>query len=88
VSIKPFEIFANVARAKEIVTVLTRNGFADMLQRLDLPPRILSVFGKTGTVKLNQWERIRRVLEVLGPTFIKFGQLLSMRPDVVRSAGS
>lgn len=84
--IKPFEIFANVARAKEIVTVLARNGFADMLQRLDLPPRILGAFGKGDREKLSQWERVRRVLEILGPTFIKFGQLLSMRPDVVPEA--
>ncbi len=80
--IKTFELFANFARAKEIVSVLARNGFADVLQRLDLPPRILSAFGDAGRIKLSQWERMRRVLEELGPTFIKFGQLLSMRPDV------
>jgi len=62
--------------------VLARNGYADVLHRLDLPPRILSAFGNGSSEKLNQWERIRSVLEQLGPTFIKFGQLLSMRPDV------
>jgi len=62
--------------------VLARNGYADLLHRLDLPPRILSAFGNGSSERLNQWERIRSVLEQLGPTFIKFGQLLSMRPDV------
>src|SRR5690606_12729816 len=33
--------------------------------------------------KLNRGERLRRALEELGPIFIKFGQLLSTRPDLV-----
>ena len=82
--IKTFDLFSNFSRVKEIVTVLARNGYADVLHRLDLPPRILSAFGNGSSEKLNQWGRIRSVLERLGPTFIKFGQLLSMRPDVAQ----
>lgn len=85
-SIRPFEFIANAVRAKEIVGVLARNGFADLLQKLDLPPGLLKAFGKSTSEKRSQWERLRLVLEQLGPTFVKFGQLLSMRPDVVPEA--
>jgi ubiquinone biosynthesis protein len=33
--------------------------------------------------KISRWERIRLALEELGPTFIKFGQFLSNRPDLL-----
>lgn len=82
-ALKPFDFLANAVRAKEIVTVLARNGFADLLHKLDLPQAILKAFGTAGRDRKNQWERIRSVMEELGPTFIKLGQLLSMRPDAV-----
>lgn len=85
-SIKPLEILANAVRAKEIVTVLARYGFADLLQKMDLPPSLLRALGKRAPEKRSLWERLRMAMEELGPTFIKFGQLLSMRPDVVPEA--
>lgn len=80
---KPFDLLSNAARAKEIATVLIRNGFADLLQKLEPPAGILRRFVPTPRERLTPWERIRTVLEELGPTFVKFGQMLSMRPDVL-----
>jgi len=82
VSLNPFGLFHNAVRAKDIAAVLARNGFADMLQRLELPPRILSALGGAPGHRRTQWERLRLTLEELGPTFVKFGQMLSMRPDI------
>ena len=49
-----------------------------ILLRLALSPAVL--FGPAQT---SRGERLRRALEELGPIFIKFGQLLSTRPDIV-----
>lgn len=46
--------------------------------RLALSPAVLF-----GPARTSRGERLRRALEELGPIFIKFGQLLSTRPDIV-----
>jgi ubiquinone biosynthesis protein len=81
--VKPFDLLSNAARAKEIASVLIRNGFADLLQKLEPPAGILQRLAPKPRERLSPWERIRTVLEELGPTFVKFGQMLSMRPDVL-----
>jgi ubiquinone biosynthesis protein len=80
--VKAFDLFSNAVRTKEIAAVLVRNGFADLWQKLD-PPAPFRVFGPPRGHARSPWESIRSVLEELGPTFIKFGQLLSMRPDAL-----
>ena len=49
-----------------------------MLARLVLAPAVL--YGRPSS---NRGERLRKALESLGPIFVKFGQLLSTRPDLV-----
>lgn len=80
---KPFDFIANAVRAKEIATVLARHGFADLLDQLDLPAGIRQRLAAEPDTRRSTSERIRMALEDLGPTFVKFGQLMSMRPDVL-----
>ncbi len=79
----------NLGRGRHILSVLGRHGFADILARLGLE-------GASRTflkiVTLNRYhpddtrtteERIRMAMEEMGPTFVKLGQILATRPDLV-----
>jgi ubiquinone biosynthesis protein len=78
-----FRSIRNLQRFKDIVTVLLRYGFDEIVQRLHLPGGM--IFKRIVRVEkdLSTGERIRHVLEDLGPTFVKFGQIASMRADLV-----
>jgi len=74
---------AHVGRFKDIVVTLFRYGFDEVIERLNPPGKIL--FEKISRVngELNTWKRLRLMIEELGPTFIKIGQILSLRPDLI-----
>jgi predicted unusual protein kinase regulating ubiquinone biosynthesis (AarF/ABC1/UbiB family) len=73
----------NLGRLSEIAQVAVRHGFGYFLRRNrlgDLVPG--DVDGDVATAS-DRGRRLRSMLDELGPTFVKFGQLLSTRPDVV-----
>src|SRR6266404_2759431 len=75
----------NIDRLREIIAVLAKYGLADWLGRVDsrLARTILRRSGTEELAGKSQAERIRLALAELGTTFIKFGQILSTRPDLV-----
>jgi ubiquinone biosynthesis protein len=83
VSLKPFDLLANAVRAKEIAIVLVRHGFAEIIEQIETPGAWWQRFVPTPREHRSIYERIRLAAQELGPTFVKFCQLLSMRPDLV-----
>ncbi len=77
----------NVQRVRHIGTVLIKHGFGQVIEKLDLEYRVfVKKFAKDTQEIAPQYsmaERARMVLEDLGPTFAKLGQILSTRPDLI-----
>ncbi len=73
-------------RYKEILTVLWKHGFGEILKLVVLQ-KVVGMDEKALNEKAAQEElfpaRVRMALEELGPTFIKFGQVLSSRRDLI-----
>ncbi len=76
----------NIGRLTEIAQVAVRHGFGYFFERhklTDLIPGRGEGRVPMDGVPSERGKHLRELLEELGPTFVKFGQLLSMRPDVL-----
>ena len=80
----------NVPRLQYIIRVLVRHGFEDIVQEMGIDrmvDRFRRMLGRPGVdievQRLPYAVRLRKVMEDLGGTFIKLGQILSTRPDLI-----
>nr|WP_242851705.1 AarF/UbiB family protein [Caloranaerobacter sp. TR13] len=73
-------------RYREIAKILTKYGFGMVAEKIDDISIISKIFikrAKKYSQNYTRGERIRFTLEELGPTFIKLGQILSTRYDIL-----
>lgn len=76
------EIVHDFGRLREIARVMARHGFAPTMRRIPLLSRVVRTEDARAP-DAPPAERFCRMLEELGPTFVKLGQILSTRPDLL-----
>lgn len=81
--------YRHLNRYRQILSILIKYGFEDLVDRLKIDQYLevgLQMISRKKGVreeKLTGSERIRMALEELGSTYIKLGQILSTRPDLI-----
>ena len=74
----------NAGRLRTIVGVFARHGFHNLAIKIKLGRFVIDRLNASSQIQqLSAAERVRMSFEELGPTFVKLGQLLASRPDLV-----
>lgn len=79
--------YKHIKRYKEIASVFIKHGFGTLLDQmgilkyLDIKKKVMNEKEKDFQKSIG--ERLRLALEELGPTFVKLGQIVSIRPDIL-----
>lgn len=82
--VKTYRYLANMNHVRRILTVLFKNGLGMFFGGLrDLVPHKYTDSAQQEEHPETLPYRIRKTLAELGPTFVKLGQMLSTRPDVI-----
>ena len=81
--------YRSFIRYNQILRVFVKYGFEQIVsymvasKRYSFVRRIIPKTTRKNAQKYSKWEKMRLVCEELGPTFVKFGQILSNRPDLL-----
>ena len=84
--LRPARRVRHLRRYREIVQILAKHGFWMIIEQLGLTHLVawpMRLRRKPPPPTYTLAERFRLALEELGPTFIKLGQILSTRPDLI-----
>ncbi|MEE9555300.1 MAG: AarF/ABC1/UbiB kinase family protein [candidate division Zixibacteria bacterium] len=83
---RPDLTIKNIKRYRTIARVFIKYGFGEIVDRMNLTRALKfgrKIFRRKPKEEISAAARVRFALEELGPTFVKLGQVLSMRPFLI-----